>query len=65
MNSNSIFNDGDARGSCGVGDSVVNQIAEDTVDEACVALHFHMVGHLYGWRDVLSIKHNDGMTDVA
>ena len=51
-----VADDCDVRGSCGVGYSVINKIAEDAVDEACVALHFHMLGHLYGWRDMLFVQ---------
>ena len=35
--------------SCGVGNSIINEIAEDAVDQTCVALHFYMLWHVERW----------------
>ena len=42
--------------SCGVGNSIINEIAEDAVDQTCVALHFYMLWHVERWRNAFFLK---------
>ncbi len=37
---------GQTRGTCGVCNDIVNEIAEDTIEQACIAENFYMARHL-------------------
>ena len=60
----SLFTDnGEARGTCGVGNGIVDEVAKDAVDEACIAEDFYMLGYLKRRGDTFVVELQGGIVE--
>ena len=55
--------DGETRGTCGVGNDIVDEVAEDAVEQAGIAEDFYMAGYLERRGDALVVELQGGIVE--
>jgi hypothetical protein len=53
----------ETRGSCSVGNGIVDEIAEDAVEQTCISEYFYMSGHLKQRGDAFVVELQGGVVE--